>query len=144
MTITPTTFRTNFPEFASTTTYPNAMVQFWLGVAYQMVRAEVWSTMLDVGVQLFTAHNCVLEAQAARAAATGGVPGGPVGPANNKSVDKVSVGYDTAAGTVPGWGNWNLTTYGTRFKYFVDIFGMGGVQVGADFPIYYPYYNYNA
>lgn len=131
MTVTVETFRANFPEFASTTTYPNNMISFWLTVAGKQVRAIVWQDETDLGVQLFVAHNCVLEAQALKAARTGGAPGGVVGPANSKSVDKVSVSYDTGAGTVPGWGNWNLTTFGTRFKYFVDMFGAGAIQIGA-------------
>lgn len=129
--ITPATFRQNFPEFSSVTTYPDTMIQFWLTVAYKQCRAVVWQDELDLGVQLFVAHNCALEAQAVKAAKTGGMPGGVVGPANAKSVDKVSVSYDTGAGTVPGWGNWNLTTFGTRFKYYVDMFGAGGIQIGA-------------
>lgn len=129
--ITPATFRTNFPEFASVTIYPNTMIQFWLDVAYKQVRRQVWQDQTDLGVQLFVAHNCALEAQAIKAAAAGQIPGTIVGPANSKSVDKVSVSYDTTAGTVPGWGNWNLTNYGTRFKYFVSVFGVGGIQIGA-------------
>lgn len=139
--ITAAQFRANFTEFTSATIYPDAMINFWLGVAYKMVRACVWEDMLDVGVQLYVAHNCVLEAQAKKAAATGQAPGTIVGPANSKGVDKVSVSYDIAAGTVPGWGNWNLTTYGTRFKYYVDIFGAGGIEVGVCAPVVpYPYW----
>lgn len=139
--ITPADFRVNFSEFASTTTYPNTMIQFWLDVGYKQCRACVWQDELDLGVQLFAAHNCVLEAQAARQTASGQLPGTVVGPANSKSVDKVSVGYDTGAGTVPGWGNWNLTAYGTRFKWYVDLFGAGGIQVGAG-GFGYPYFGY--
>ena len=141
MAINAAQFRANFPEFANVVTYPDTMINFWLTVAYKQVRAVVWQDQTDLGVQLFVAHNCVLEAQAIKAAATGGAPGGVVGPANSKSVDKVSVTYDTTAGTVPGWGNWNLTTFGTRFKYFVDMFGAGGIQVGAC-GIGYPYPGY--
>lgn len=141
MTIAINQFRANFPEFNNEILYPDTMLQFWLDVAYRQCRASVWQDSLDLGVQLFVAHNCVLEAQAINAAATGQLPGTIVGPANAKSVDKVSVNYDTTAGTVPGWGNWNLTNYGTRFKYYVDMFGAGGIQVGAC-GLGYPYPGY--
>lgn len=144
MTITPDQFRANFPEFANAITYPDTMISFWLTVAYKQCRAVVWQDELDLGVQLFTAHNCVLEAQAIKQAQSGQAPGSNVGPANAKAVDKVSVSYDTTAGTVPGWGNWNLTNFGTRFKYYVDMFGAGGIQVGAGcfggFGFPYPYW----
>lgn len=139
--VTPVEFRTNFNEFANAANYPDSMIQFWLGIGYKQCRARVWQDELDLGVQLFTAHNCSLEYQAITQAKIGQPPGSIVGPANSKSVDKVSVAYDTGAGTVPGWGNWNMTTFGTRFKYFVDIFGAGGVQVGAG-GLGYPYFGY--
>ena len=138
--ITPANFRVNFPEFANVVTYPDSMISFWLTVAYKQLRACIWQDELDLGVQLFVAHNCVLEAQAIKAANSGQVPGTIVGPANSKSVDKVSVSYDTGAGTVPGWGNWNMSTFGTRFKYYVDMYGAGGIQVGAGPAIGYPYF----
>lgn len=137
--IDPAAFRVNFPAFASDVTYPNTMIQFWLDVAYKQVRSQQWGSETDLGVQLFVAHNCVLEAMAVKDSQTGSVVGGRVGPANNKGVDKVSVGYDTGAGTVPGWGNWNLTAYGTRFKYYVDMFGAGMIQSGAGSGVGFPY-----
>lgn len=140
--VTPIEFRTNFPEFANAGTYPDTMIQFWLTTGYKQCRASVWQDELDLGVQLFTAHNCVLEAQAMKQAATGQSPGSIVGPANSKSVDKVSIAYDTGAGTVPGWGNWNLTNYGTRFKWYVDMYGAGGIQIGAGPPIGSPYWGW--
>ena len=129
--VTPVEFITNFPEFGNNAVYPLAQIQFWLNAAYQQVRAQVWQDQTDLGAQLFTAHYLVLAAQAAKAALTGGVPGQNTGAVNNRSVDKVSVGYDTANASVKDAGNWNLTTYGTRFKYFVNMFGAGGIQIGA-------------
>ena len=129
MTVTAATFRQNFPEFVSDVTYPDTLVEFWLAVAVKQVRAQVWQDQTDLGVQLFTAHQIVLEAAAKKASLTGGTPGQNTGPVNNKSVDKVSIGFDTGASSVEKGGNWNLTTYGTRFKYFVDLFGAGGIQL---------------
>lgn len=126
--MTPAAFRTAFPEFASETAYPDSLVTFWLTVAGKMVSATRWGDLLDQGIQLFTAHNLVLERQAAKSAATGAVPGGASGPVNSKTVDKVSVSYDTAAAMEPNAGHWNLTTYGQRYIRLANMFGSGGLQ----------------
>lgn len=84
---------------------------------------------------LFIAHHAVLERKALDAAAQpGGVPGVSTGVINSKSVDKVSVGYDTAAGTEEGAGHWNLTVYGIRLKSLFNMMGAGPVQVGIGCP----------
>jgi hypothetical protein len=49
---------------------------------------------------------------------------------NSKSVDKVSIGYDTAGGIEAGAGHWNLTIYGTRLIKLIKMVGAGPVQVG--------------
>lgn len=130
MTITVADFRANFPEFTSSSDFSNATIQFWLDLAYQMLNASRWLNQLDIGAQLFTAHNIALEAKALKESQNGGIPGQNTGPINSKSVDKVSVGYDTGAGIVPDAGHWNLTTYGTRFIWMLRMFGAGPIQVG--------------
>lgn len=129
--VTADQFRLDFPEFASAVTYPDTQVNFWLNVASQFVRVQVWGNQYTLGVELYAAHNLVLEQQAMRAVLTGGVPGIATGPINNKSVDKVSVGYDTASSSEEKGGNWNLTIYGLRYKRLADLFGMGGIQIGT-------------
>jgi hypothetical protein len=139
MTITPSQFRTNFPEFSDTTKYPVVQVQFWLDLAYSLmsksatqgdcIRSPVlrWGAQLDYGVQLFTAHNLALEAQAQKTAALGGVPGMGVGPLASKSVGPLAASYDTGLGAIKDGGNFNLTIYGTRFLFMVDMVGAGGM-----------------
>lgn len=131
MTIDVATFRANFPEFGSSTTYPNAQVQFWLNTAYNFVNADRWGSSTDLGAQLYAAHNMALEARAQAEAAAGGIPGQTTGPVSSKSVDKVSVGYDTGAATEKDAGHWNNTIYGTRFFRFAKLFGAGPIQVSA-------------
>lgn len=58
------------------------------------------------------------------------IPGGSTGAISAKSVDKVSVNYDTAGSADPEASHWNLTVYGTRYVAFVRLFGAGGYQVG--------------
>lgn len=125
--------RTDFPEFSSSTSYPDAVVNFWLGVAGNMLIANRWGNMLSVGIELYAAHNLVLEAQAAMTTAVGGIPGVSKGPVSGESIDKGSVSYDSVTASEGGAGNWNLTTYGSRFIRMAKMFGAGGLQIGIGF-----------
>ncbi|MFG1260034.1 DUF4054 domain-containing protein [Xanthobacter flavus] len=129
MTVTATSFRTDFPEFASTGAYPDAMVSFWLGLAGKLLDPTRWGDLLDFGTELFIAHNLALAARDQKAATAGGIPGSGGGLVVSKAVDKVSVSYDTALAGVEGAGNWNLTTYGTRYIQLARMVGAGGVQL---------------
>lgn len=128
-TVTAAQFRADFPEFTNPTTYPDSQVNFWLGIAMKMVRPQVWRDMYSVGVELYTAHNLVLEAQSQKTASAGGIPGATTGTTASKQVHDVSVGYDSTNVIEEGGGNWNLTTYGLRFLRFVKLFGAGGAYV---------------
>ena len=125
------TFRATFPEFSSTAAYPAPVVEFWLTIADLMLSATRWGRLRDLGMQLFAAHNIAIEKQAQKTAAIGGVPGVNTGPVSAKSVGPGSISYDTAAAMNPGASHWNLTTYGTRFIWMVNLFGAGPIQVGV-------------
>ena len=129
MTVSAASFRASFPEFASTTTYPDAAVTMWLTAAGDLLSAERWGNLLDLGTSLYIAHNLTLGAKDAKAASMGGVGGGSAGVVSSKSVDKVSVAYDTGAGTIEGAGAWNLTTYGVRYLQLARMVGAGAVQI---------------
>lgn len=131
MTVNAAQFRKDFTAFADTEKYPNSSVDYWISIAGLMLNVDRWSTLLDHGAELFTAHNLVLEAQTNAAAANGAPPGVSQGPISNKSVDKVSVAYDTASAVELNAGHWNLTIYGTRFIRLARQIGAGPVQVGA-------------
>lgn len=131
MTVTVSSFRQHYTEFASGIVYPTTDIQYYLTLAGTVLNASRWASLLDLGTELYIAHNIALEARARKEAANGAPPGGTVGPINNKSVDKVSVGYDTSAGTVEGAGHWNLTIYGTRFIKLARVAGAGPVQTSA-------------
>lgn len=131
MTVSIASFRADFPEFTDDISYPDSGVTYWLNLAELMFNPLVWSTLLDVATELFIAHNLVLERQASKSALNGGVPGINSGPLSAKSVDKVSAGYDTGASTLEGWGNFNLTTYGTRLAGLMLMAGQGGMQTGS-------------
>ncbi len=127
-------FRADFQEFSSTATFPNSVIQFWLDFAYRMTNPDRFMSNLDIAAELFTAHFITLEAQNMLEAQKGGLPGRTVGPINSKSVDRVSIGYETGAGTEEGAGHWNLTTYGTRFIWLTKMFGAGPIQLGIGTP----------
>jgi len=142
-------FRVDFPEFTDSVKYPDSVVTFWLKVASKLINECRWGDSANLGSELFAAHNIVLEAQAMQQVAFGGLPGLSPGILNSKSVDKVASGYDTANAALPGAGHWNLTVYGTRYRYFAGLFGAGGIQLGVPpdgsntplTPSYpYPYY----
>lgn len=123
MTVTAAQFRTDFPEFADTARYSDGMVSFWLTYALAMLNADRWGSMLDHGVKLMLAHQCVL------AAKNGKAPGGIVAPQTAKAVDKVSVAYDTASVQLENAGHWNGSTYGIQFLQLARMMGAGGMQL---------------
>lgn len=131
MTMTAAQLRKDYSEFQNPTLYPDPIINEWIAFATLMITpsAQRWGSIFDNGVELFTAHYLVLGRRDAAAAAVGGMPGEVKGPANSKSVDKVSVGYDTQAVIELEAGHWNLTTYGLRFIRMSRMIGTGGIQV---------------
>lgn len=130
MTVTPSSFRANFPEFASTAAYPDSQIIYWLGIGTLLLRPDRWADVLDHGLELFTAHHIALSAQAVKAAAAGGTPGANTGVTTSKAVDKVSVSYDAASTTLDmGAGHWNATVYGVQFLMLARMAGSGGWQL---------------
>jgi hypothetical protein len=128
-------FRASQPEFADATAYPDATVQMYLDVANLNLPCDRWGTYWTIGVCLFTAHFLTLWRRNMNAATAGGgagVPGQP-GVISNKSVSKVSVGYDNQLGAVDGAGPWNLTSYGQQFIWLVQMMGVGGQQITGPF-----------
>jgi len=131
MTVTAASFRAHYPEFVDSVVYTDAQITYYLTLAGLMLNAPRWLSLLDLGTELFIAHNIVLEAKAQKTATAGGIPGEMTGITSSKSVDKVSVSYDTSSGLVPGAGHWNLTIYGARFIKLMRMFGAGPLHVGG-------------
>lgn len=123
--------RTDFPEFADTVTFPDSTINYWLNVASMMLIPRRWQQMLTVGIELFAAHNIVLEAYASNTVAVGGLPGLSKGAIAGEAVDKGSVSYDTNSTLELDGGNWNLTVYGSRFLRMARMFGAGPIQIGV-------------
>jgi hypothetical protein len=121
-------FRTDFPEFADTSKYADAQVDMWLTVAGLSLPTDRWGALLDLGTELFIAHHLVIGARDAKASSNG-IPGQTGGAMASKSVDKVSISYDTTASTIEGGDFWNSSTYGIRFLRLARMMGAGGVQL---------------
>ena len=120
-------FRNDFPEFADTTRYPDASVNFYLGQADTVLNPDVLGDQFVYLAELFTAHYTELRG---RALAGGGyVSSGGSGVASSKSVDKVSVSYDNSGTINPDAGFWNKTGYGQEFYWWWSMFGAGGRQL---------------
>jgi hypothetical protein len=124
VTVTTESFRASFPEFADTGTYPDAVVSFWLAFVLRMLPADRWGDVLDHGVSLMLAHQVTLAAGSAR-----GKPGSIAAPQSAKTVDKVSVSYDTSAVRLDNAGHWAGTSYGLQFLQLARMIGAGGMQL---------------
>lgn len=137
------TFRQNFPEFSSTTTFPSSSIAFWIAAAVLSLPIQTWgmgsetpqapvTTQMDMGQSLFVAHQLILEARGVKQASGGGIPGGGAsGPVSSESVGGVSRSYDTGALNLADAGPWNATLYGQRFLWLARLLGKGPVQLGT-------------
>lgn len=128
--ITVADFRSNFTEFSSTSAFPDSTINYWIVIATLLLRPERWLTLLPVGISLFVAHEVTLEAQAQDAAAAGGWPGISKGAISSEGAGQVNVSYASEPTLEDAGGNYNLTTYGTRFLRLARMAGMGGLQIG--------------
>lgn len=129
MTVTSISFRTDFPEFYDVNRFTDATFNFWLGIGTKLLSVTRWGDLLDYGLELFVAHNLALSLQSAQSSSGGLSPGIQSGAVASKAVDKVSISYDTSAGLIDDAGNYNLTTYGTRFFQLANLIGAGGIQL---------------
>ena len=139
--ITADSFRVDLPEFSDTTKYTDPAINYWIAIGGLLLPTCSWgdgsadavnppSTIYDFGLEMFVAHNLVLEALAKNSANAGGVPGlSGTGLTASKSVGGVSISYDVNAGIIEGAGHWNYTTYGVRFIQLARLRGAGPVQI---------------
>ena len=129
MAVTPAMLREAFPALADVNVYTDPSMNLWIGVATKLVNEDRWGDLTDTGIMLYAAHNIVIDAMDGR---IGVVPGASMqGVVTSKSVGGVSVGIDASSASEADAGNWNLTTYGTRYYRLMRMMGAGPVQVGA-------------
>lgn len=136
--ITPATFRQSFPEFAVAGDYADSVLAYWIAIGVMFQNTGVWgvgatvavsppTTPYDFGLELFVAHNLAVERRNLLTAAAGGVPGEAKGPTSAKSVNGVSISYDTGAAAEEDAGWWNMSIYGQRYIRLAQQ--MGGVPL---------------
>lgn len=122
------------PAFDTVNTYPVSSINFYLGLAYQMLVPARWGTVLDWGAQLFTAHFLALDQLAIKGAKNGGVPGSVIGIVSGAHVDKVGYERDIKSVMEEDAGHWAMTIYGLQYLRLVRQMGMGPIQIGASAP----------
>jgi len=133
--ILPAQFVLDFPEFGNSTLFPVSQITFWATIAAYLLNPCRWDpALINLGMELFIAHNVALEAFAMSAADAGGIPGISRGVVASEAGKSLSVGYDTALAGEEGAGNFNLTIYGTRFWNLMRMMGAGPIQVGISGP----------
>lgn len=129
ITVTPARFRTDFSEFGDAAVYTDAAIQFWIDIAVLTMNAARWRRLIDLGCELMVAHMLVVEKEAIDSAAAGGTPGLNVGVISSQSLGPGSIGFDVSAAVAKDASHWNKTTYGVRYRYLMNIVGMGPVTV---------------
>lgn len=124
-------FRTAFPQFSDPNAYPDMIITARLALADVLLRQDRFGAEVFPYVAgLFVAHYMFLYAADKRSAAVGGAGGANSGVQSSKSVDKVSVSYDTGTTLNPDAGFWNNSRYGSEFWEYLMMFGAGAVQLG--------------
>lgn len=123
------TFRNNLPEFADQSKWPDSAFTYWSTIGEKLVDAERFGDLASSAVELFTAHNIVLERSALDASTSGTLPGTDVGVITAKKVGDVGVNYDVASSMEAGAGHWNKTIYGQRYIRLVHLLGAGCYQL---------------
>lgn len=120
-------FRKAHPELDATA-YPDAVVLIRLKIAEKFFSADLWpdETIRDHCIGLYVAHFLVAYGSRAEEGECGA---GVSGLVTSKSVDGVSVSYDTGTVAEQGAGFWNATTYGRELYQLLRVFGAGAVQL---------------
>jgi len=118
-------FRAIYPEFNDTSKYPDAVITYYLNIAFLKLNQERWAELYDYGTGLLVAHYLTIKALNLKAASIGGNIGQNLGALTAKSVGYVSMSYDTSRILDPFDGQWNLSSYGLQFIQEAKAIGSG-------------------
>ena len=124
--LTPSEFRAAFPAF-TVEEYPDAQVQIRLTLADKIFDTETWGDLRSHVMGLYAAH--YLSAYGSKAVGGTGSGGSAMGAVASKSVDGVSVSYDTGNSSWADAGYWNSTPYGRELWGLMHVFGAGARQL---------------
>jgi len=153
--ITPDIFQEDFPELSNTYTFPLSTVQYWIGIGEMMLVQWRWGppypteaspsvshNFYDYGMELWVAHNIVVEAEGLKVAGvpsgTGGqgsgIPGGARGFVTATAAGDVSVTYGGQESMMEDdAGLYNQTVYGQRFIRLARLVGSGPIYVSPGY-----------
>lgn len=124
-------FRQDFPEFShsSPEKYEDSVIQFWYETGDSLLNEKRWGKLRERGLQLYVAHNLVVQTMHIKASEEGESLVGLSGVISSQSAGSVSVGIDYNLTSEQEAGNFNLTIYGNLFWQLAQIVGTGGYQV---------------
>lgn len=119
--MTPATFKTRFPEFASET---DPRIQFFIDDAAPFFDVERWDDLYEIGIAYFVAHE--LSLSNARIAA-----GGAAAADDETSVTAGDLSYTRSAMLVAAQSEneYLKTAYGQKYLKFSKRIGKGGVAL---------------
>jgi hypothetical protein len=117
-------FRQHFPEFADTTKYTVAQVDFYGAIAEQEIHATRFGGVRSYAVELLAAHRLALASL--NAIGSAGVGGGLL---TSKRVGDVGYGYDVSGVTGGAGAAYSGTRYGVLLSEMLRTYGAGVVQL---------------
>lgn len=120
--MTPTEFKTRFPEFTSET---DTRVQLFITDADPFFDVERWDTLYSVGVANYVAHKLAV----ANAQTSGGTGGALADTSVNKKVGDLQIQKSEAALLKKMDDPFMATTYGQEYRRLQRLVGMGALSV---------------
>lgn len=127
MTVTPTSFRLQYQEFADDNVYPDTLLNQYLKLAKMFIVQDVWGDAWDYGVSLWTAHNVAIAGDKLNGGDIFGITG------IRTSAHVGEVGYTADPKVLfqglDGIGFYARSSYGIQFFQLAKMFGSGGLQV---------------
>lgn len=120
-------FSIYFPQFSNITTIPEEIYALYMEMANASLSQGRWKSKWKYAMALYIAHFLTLwqRTQVSEDASAAQVVAGAQNllVASSKSVDGVSVSYDVSSiqGSLPGWGMWTTTTFGTQLAQLANF-----------------------
>lgn len=121
-------FRVNFPDFSSTTTYPDSMLTYWGTIAVTLHSYDVFRDMYDYVTSLYVAHKSILQAGNIAESANNAVPNQFSGSLSGATIDGITTNYtSSSAGTFKNSGDFTETLYGRQYLDVLNMYCNTGV-----------------
>ena len=123
-------FLAAFPEFSGKVS--NALIEKWIGLGNDCLIYGRFGSYWELAMGLFTAHNLSLRLKAGDAETPSEIllsNANEVGAEQSKSVDTLSVSFDTASALdeYKNWGGLKETVYGRQLIDIIIACGAGGI-----------------